>query len=89
MYVRPFDWSALVVHTFSPPCCHHGDTVNMMDFFHYKSEWKADADLFVHLWPDDYFRLVVRWAYQLFSAVSYLHQQGITHKRLYGELVLN
>ena len=87
--LSPVDWLAIPGMSCSLCVCYHGDTVNMMDFFHYKSEWKADTDLFGHLRPDDTFRLVVRWAYQLFSALSYLHQQGISHKRLFGELVQN
>ena len=87
--LRPVDWLAIPGMPCSLCVCYRGDIVNMMDFFHYKSEWKADANLFGHLRPDDTFRLVVHWAYQLFSALSYLHQQGISHKKLYGELVLN
>ena len=57
----------------------------MIDFFHHQSEWKAKAKLFFPLEPDDTFSLVVRWSHQLFSALSYLHQLGVAHKRLYGE----
>ena len=74
------------MHCSLPFCC-HGDTVNMMDFFHYKSKWKAEAKLLCTLPPDDTFRLVMHWSYQLFSALSYLHRWGISHKRLYGKLV--
>ena len=88
-YVSPFDWLALILSLHvSPPFCCHGGTVNMVEFFHYKSEWKAEAKLFCDLWPDDTFRLVVRWSYQLFSALSYLHQRGISHQALYGELTI-
>ena len=66
-------------------CCHR-DSVSMTEFFHWKSDWKDEHKFFCDVDPDKSFCLVVRWAYQLFSAVSYLHQHGITHKRLYGEL---
>ena len=61
-------------------------SVNMVDFFHHKSNWRLEADLFRITGQDETFSLVVRWSHQLFSAVSYLHQLGIKHNRLYGEL---
>ena len=66
-------------------CC-HCESVSMTEFFHWKSDWKDEHEPFCDVDPDAIFCNVVRWAHQLFSALSYLHQQGISHKRLYGEL---
>ena len=97
VYICSNTWLFFVLYTyvywlvnlsFSPLCiclCCHGDAVNMIDFFHHQSKWKAEFKLFSDE-PDNTFRLVVRWSHQLFSALSYLHRQGISHKRLYGEL---